>query len=198
MSAGFFSSYLSGSGIEEHSIAQTKLWEEIRLGKWWMLCYNPWAKWTRDQGLLGHLGASNADLVSFTGLSAPLAGAVMSSFLEPQCTEQCMMSDCRHSVNPCRMNEWVSEGMDGWMSITERSKRIKTTRRLVAWVANSLALRDFCPFSFLLDDARPSEGGFYLPPHHFPSMTPHLNLGVLLRMGVGVTINSQGGQKKIK
>ena len=65
-------------------------------------------------------------------------------------------------------------------------------------MANSRALRDFCPFSFLLDDARPSEGGFYLPPHHFPSMTPHLNLGVLLRMGVGVTINSQGGQKKIK
>lgn len=107
----------------------------------------------------------------------------MSSFLEPQCTEQFMISDRRHSVNTCWMNEWVNEWMGGWMNITERSKRIKTTRRLVAWTANSLALRHFCPSTFSWMVPVPRRGAFICLPHHFPSTTPPLNPGVHLRMG---------------
>lgn len=113
----FFSSYLSGSGIEEHSIAQTKLWEEIRLGKRGMLCCNPWAKWTRDQGLLGHLGVSSIDLVSFTGLSAPRAGLWCLPSWSPSVQNRawCQISDIQWSLVEW-MSGWMNEWMDGWLS----------------------------------------------------------------------------------
>lgn len=153
-----------------------------------MLWGDLWAIWARDQGLPGHLRVSLLSslhwIVNFSGWGCDVflpGGPPTRTYAHAHTHSHTQNSAwCQlPALSEHLLNEWVDE----WMNISERSKRIRTTKKFLTWMANSQALRHF---SSLLDSLGlcPFLGVWPLfasPPHAYMSFsTPTLNPGVLL------------------